>query len=129
MSIVNILLVILIIAASALCIALIIYLWKITQSIKAMQADVNELSKNLQPLINTSSKLADDISKITGSAKDQIGMSKDIVVSVKDRVDTILDFEENVRKGIEGPVMTFIKEITAINKGLTTFLSYFRKNN
>jgi len=127
MSIVNILLVILIIAASALCIALIIYLWKITQSIKAMQADVNELSKNLQPLINTTSKLADDISKITDSAKDQIGMSKDIVVSVKDRVDTILDFEENVRKGIEGPVMTFIKEITAINKGLTTFLSYFRK--
>ena len=129
MSLVDILLVILIIAASALCIALIIYLWKITQSIKAMQADVNELSKNLQPLINSSSKLADDISKITDSAKDQIGMSKDIVVSVKDRVDTILNFEENVRKGIEGPVMAFIKEITAINKGLTTFLSYFRKNN
>ncbi|GBD86715.1 hypothetical protein BMS3Abin03_00638 [bacterium BMS3Abin03] len=127
MSIINILLVILIIAASALCIALIIYLWKITQSIKAMQADVDELSKNLQPLINTTSKLADDISKITDSAKDQIDMSKDIVVSVKDRVDTILEFEENVRKGIEGPVMTFIREITAINKGLNTFLSYFRK--
>ncbi len=127
MSIIDILLVILLIAASALCIALIYYLRIITQSIKAMQADVDELSKNMQPLITTTSELAKNISEITESAKDQVDATKSVVLSIKNRVDTILEFEEKVRKGIEGPVMTFIKELTAINKGLNTFLSYFRK--
>ena len=129
MSLIDILLVILLIAASALCVALIYYLWKIAKSINSIQADVSELSSNLQPLITSTSELAQNLSEISENARGHIELSKNIVESVKDRVDTILEFEQNVRSGIEGPVMSFIKEITAIYNGFHTFLNNFRKKN
>jgi uncharacterized protein YoxC len=126
---VDFLIVILIIAASALCIALIFYIWKISSSVKEIQKDISELSANLQPLINSTTELSNNLTEITNGAREQIDLSKNVVSSIKDRVDTILDFEENVRKGVEGPVMSFIHEITALNNGLKTFLNYFRKKN
>lgn len=94
-----------------------------------MQVDINELSKNLQPLINSTTELSNNINKISENAKAHVDISKNVVLSIKERVDTILQFEEKVRRGIEGPVMSFIQEITALNNGLNTFLSYFRKKN
>ena len=126
---VDILLVVLIIAATALCIALIYYIWKISNAIDAMQEDINELSKNLNPFIICANEISDNLKEITGNAKAHVDISKNVVLSIKDRVDTILNFEDKVRRGIEGPVMLFIKEITALNNGLNTFLSYFRKKN
>jgi len=119
----------LIIAAIALCIALIYFIWKITNAVKAMQVDINELSENLQPLINSTTELSNNINEISENARAHVDISKNVVLSIKDRVDTILKFEEKVRGGIEGPVMSFIQEITALNNGLNTFLSYFRKKN
>ncbi len=120
---------VLIIAATALCIALIYYIWKITNAVKAMQVDINELSKNIQPLINSTTELSNNINEISENARAHVDISKNVVLSIKERVDTILQFEEKVRRGIEGPVMSFIQEITALNNGLNTFLSYFRKKN
>lgn len=94
-----------------------------------MQVNIDELSKNLNPLIISTNKISDNLREITGNARAHVDISKNVVLSVKDRVDTILNFEEKVRRGIEGPVMSFIKEITALNNGLVTFLSYFRKKD
>ncbi len=94
-----------------------------------MQVDINELSENLQPLINSTTELSNNINEISENARAHVDISKNIVLSIKERIDTILQFEEKVRRGIEGPVMSFIQEITALNNGLNTFLSYFRKKN
>src|SRR3990172_5943786 len=129
MNLVDILLIILLIMASALCIALIYYLWRIAHSVKAMRTDLSNLTANLEPLITSTSALTQNLSEIVENAKGHFEISKNIVSSVKDRIDTILEFETNVRRGIEGPVMSFIREVTAINNGLRTFLSYFRKKD
>jgi uncharacterized protein YoxC len=129
MSLIDILLVILLIVASVLCITLVYYLWKITQSSKSIQEDIDKLSTDMQPLINSTSELAQNLSEITENARGHVEMSKNIVESVKDRVDTILKFEENVRNGIEGPIMSFIKEITAIYNGFHTFINNLKKKN
>jgi len=126
---IDIFLLVLIIAATALCITLIFYIWKISDAIKAMQADINELSKNLNPLIIRINEISDNLKEITGNAKAHVDISKNVALSIKDRVDTILNFEDKVRRGVEGPVMSFIKEITALNNGLIAFLSYFRKKD
>lgn len=94
-----------------------------------MQADISELSHKLQPLIESTTDLSNNIKVITDDARAHINLSKNVITNVKDRVDTILNFEENVRKGIEGPVMSFIREIAALNNGLVTFLGYFRNKN
>ena len=129
MNLLDILLVILIISASLLCLALIYYIWKISLSIKAIQDDLSQLSTNLEPLINSTSQLANNLSDMSDNARGQLDTSRNIVTSIKERVDTILEFEEYVRKGIEGPVRTFIREIMAINNGINTFLMKFRKKD
>jgi hypothetical protein len=66
---------------------------------------------------------------MSDNARGQLDTSRNIVKSIKERVDTILEFEEYVRKGIEGPVRTFIREIMAINNGINTFLTKFRNKD
>ena len=127
MNFIDILTIILLISASVLCIALIFYLAKITSSVKAMQEDLNEISSKINPLIENVSDLTEKISIITEDAKGQIQTSKNIVHSVKDRVDIILGLEERVRGGIEGPLMTLVTNFRAIANGLNTFLSNFKK--
>jgi uncharacterized protein YoxC len=127
MNLTDILTVILLISASALCIALIFYLAKITSSVKAMQKDLNEISAKINPLIVNVSELTEKISTITEDAKGQIQTSKNIVQSVKSRVDTILSLEERARDGIEGPLMTLVNNFRAIANGLNTFMSHFKK--
>lgn len=126
MNLIDYLLAVLLLVASVLCIALIYYIWRISNSIKAVQKDLNELSSKLQPLINSTTELSNNLNEITGSARGQIDMSRSIVASVKDRVDTILQFEEKVRGGIEGPISSVLSEINAISTGITAFLRNIR---
>ena len=127
MNLTDILTVILLISASALCIALIFYLAKITNAVKAMQKDLNEISSKINPLIVNVAELTEKISTITEDARGQIQTSKNIVQSVKNRVDTILSLEERARGGIEGPLMTLVNNFRAIANGLNTFISHFKK--
>jgi len=129
MTLLDILLVILILAASALCVALIIYLAKITRSFSSMQKDLNEISTNFNPLIKSVSDLAEKLSSITENAQDQLDVSRSIIYTIRDRVDTILDLKEKVRTGIEVPILSVVRNLKAISNGVNTFLSYFRKNN
>ncbi len=129
MNLLDILLIILVISASALCIALLYYIWKISNAVKAIQNDISELSVNLQPLLNSTTQLSNSLNEITDNAREHLDISKNVVTSIKDRVDTILEFESKVRGGVEGPVMSLIREITALNNGLNAFLNVFRKKN
>ncbi|MEJ2196586.1 MAG: hypothetical protein P8X73_17270 [Ignavibacteriaceae bacterium] len=129
MGLLDTLLIILIISASVLCIALVFYIWKLYLSVKAIQGDLSKLTNNLQPLIDSTSQLASNLTDMSDNARGQLNTSKNIVTSIKERVDTILDFEQYVREGIEGPIRTFIREITAINNGVNTFLTKYRNKN
>jgi uncharacterized protein YoxC len=129
MNLLDILLIILVISASVLCIALIYYIWKISNAVKAIQNDISELSVILQPLLNSTTQLSNSLNEITDNAREHLDISKNVVTSIKDRVDTILEFESKVRGGVEGPVMSLISEITALNNGLNAFLNVFRKKN
>ncbi len=128
MDITNIFTVILLFSASALCIALIFYLAKITNSLNSMQKNLDEISSEISNLMVNVSDLTEKISSIAENARGQIQISKNIVQSVKERVDTILTLEERVRGGIEGPLLTFVTNFRAIANGLNTFLSYFKKS-
>lgn len=127
MSAIEILTIVLLVFASALCIALIIYLVRITAAIKEIQNNLTKVSSDIQPLITSVSDLANKLSEVTEDTKEQLEVSKSIVYSVRDRVDTILDLEEKVRGGIEEPINLILKNLKAFSNGVTAFLNYFKK--
>ena len=127
MTLIDVLTIIVLILVSALIVAIIVYLGKITRSIQALQKDISELSERVDPLVTSLSDLTNKLTSLSDQANAQMETTRNIVFSVRDRVNVILDFEEKIRAGIEGPVMGFINQIKAISNGVSTFLSYLKK--
>ena len=119
--------IILLLAASVLCVFLIIYFNRITKSITRIEDNIKNLTTEIKPLIESTTALSNNINEITEGAKEQLDISKSIVTNVKDRVDVILNYEEKIREGIEGPVFGLIKNLSAISRGIETFWRTFKK--
>jgi archaellum component FlaC len=126
MDIIQILTVVLFVSASALCIALIYYLNKIVKSVQSINKDMNELSANLKPLIQSATELSDHIIKITSEAKDQLRISRSILSDFRERADKLLSIENKIRSGVEDAVMPFVKNLNAVGKGVETFWRNFK---
>lgn len=118
--------IVLIISASALCIALIFYLSKIVKSVQSINNDVKELTASLKPLIQSTLELSDNINKITFEAKDQFKISRSIVTDFRERADKILNIENKIRSGLEDAIVPFIKNIHAIGVGFESFWRSFK---
>lgn len=124
--IVQILTIVLIVSASALCIALILYFNKIVKSVQSVNSNIQELSASLKPLIQSTLELSDNLSKITADAKDHLEISKSIISDFRERADKILNIENKLRSGIEDAVMPFINNLHAIGKGVESFWRNFK---
>jgi predicted PurR-regulated permease PerM len=127
MSLIDVLTIVVLILVSTLIVFLIVYLGKITRSIQDLQKDISELSDKLEPLVFSLSDLTSKLSDLSDSAKRQLEATKGIIFSVKERVETILQFEQKIRAGIDGPVSGLLNQIKAISNGVSTFLNYLKK--
>ena len=133
MEIINILYIVLLVCASALCVALIVYLSKITKSVNRLEDEVKDVANKSKPLIlsvnNLTEKInsiADDAKKISSDAKDQVDVIKSIISDVKEHADKILDLEEKVRRGIEDPVSGMVQNLSAFVNGINTFWKTYK---
>lgn len=127
MTLIDLLTVIVLILVSTLIIALIIYIGKITRSIQNLQKDINDLSNRVEPLVTSLTELSSKLNNLGDTVQSQLDTTKKIIFSVRDRVNTILGFEEKIRAGIEGPVTGFLNQIKAFSNGVNTFLNYLKK--
>lgn len=126
MDTIQILTIVLIVSASALCIALIYYLNKIVKSVQSINKDIHELSASLRPLINSYTELSDSLNKISTEAKDQFKISRSILNDFRDRADKLLSIEDKIRSGVEDAVMPLFKNLNAVGKGVETFWRNFK---
>jgi uncharacterized protein YoxC len=129
MPLITIFYIILLVCASALCIALIVYLNRITKSIKQIEVKVNDLSTELKPLITSTTELTGRLNDLSDDAREQVDSVKNIITAVQDRVDVILDFEESVRGGLEQPIKGLLKNLSAFYNGVNTFVNAYKKNH
>ena len=127
MTLIDILTVIVLILVSVLIMALIVYLGKITRSIQNMQKDISELSDRLEPLVVSLADFTEKLSVVSDQVRNQLNTTKDVIFNVKSHIDKILEFEEKVREGIDGPISGILNQIKAISNGVNTFLNYLKK--
>ena len=50
-----------------------------------------------------------------------------MVEDIKDRIDIILEFEEKLRKGVEGPLTKLLNSLSGINNGVNTFWDNYKR--
>ena len=121
MDTIEILTVILLILASALCVALIYYIYQIVKSVHSIGAEIQGLSYRLNPLIESTFVLSGKLTHITDEAESQLQISKSIVSDIRDRADKILNMETKIRNQVEDTVMPIVKNINAVGLGVGAF--------
>jgi uncharacterized protein YoxC len=122
----EILTIILLIAASALCIALIYFVYRIVKSVHSISLDIETLSLRLNPLIESTLELSNKINLITYEVDSQLQMTRSMVSSIQEHVDKILNVETRIRDGIENAVMPLIKNVNAVGIGVGSFWSKYK---
>ncbi|MHB8336785.1 MAG: hypothetical protein ACYC6P_13395 [Ignavibacteriaceae bacterium] len=127
MEIVSVFEIILLLSASALCIALVIFLNRVTSSVKGIQESLLDISTQIKPLIISTTALSEKLNYISEEIKDQVYIGKNIVTEVRDRVDTILDLEEKIRGGFETSIFEFIKNLSAISNAVSAFWNAYKR--
>lgn len=114
-------------SASVLCLALVLYLKKITNSIGKIEADIRELADEMKPLIHSYTELSDKINCLTDDVQNEVKSIQGIVGNVKERIGVVLKLEEKVRRGIEGTFFELSKNLSAVINGVNTFWNAYRK--
>ena len=121
MDTIEILTVILLISASALCIALIFYIYHIVKSVHSISADIQGLSYKLNPLIESAFVLSGKLTYVADEAESQLQISKSIVSDIRDRTDKILNIETKIRGRIEDAVVPLLTNFQALRNGISSF--------
>lgn len=114
--------VLLLASGSALCIALVVYIYRIAKSFEKMQADISRMADEIHPLLDSFESLASSINKITAHAEEQITSVAWIIDAVKSRVIELLNIEKKIRQGIEGPVQSLTTNLNAVKIGIAAFV-------
>ena len=127
MELVNIIYIILLASASGLCIALIFALYRITRSIGKIEIDIRDLTNQIKPLIASTTNLSEKLNFISDEAKQPIIIVKEVVEDIKDRIDVILEFEDKLRKGVEGPLTKLLNSISGISNGINAFWDSYKR--
>ena len=126
MNLTEILTVILLISASALCIALIYFIYQIVKSMHSISMNIEEFSFKLNPLIQSTLELSEKLNHITNEVESQLQISKSIFSDIREGADKLLNIETKIRNGIEDAVIPFGKNIHAFGKGIDAFWRRFR---
>jgi uncharacterized protein YoxC len=129
MSLVSVFTIVLLITASALCIALIVYLGRISKAVKDMETDIKNVTSESKPLIVSMTSLSEKLNNLTDQTKEQFYVLKNLVSEIKDRAELLLDLEEKIRGGFEGSVMDTIKNLSAVVNGVGAFFSAYKKKD
>jgi uncharacterized protein YoxC len=127
MGLVNIFYIILFGSSSGLCIALIIYLYRITRSVNKIELDIKDLTHQIKPLIASTTNLSEKLNFISDEAKQPIIIVKEVVEDIKDRINVILEFEEKLIHGIHDPLINLLNSISGISNGINAFWNTYKR--
>ncbi|MGD8777765.1 MAG: hypothetical protein PVH88_02260 [Ignavibacteria bacterium] len=121
MPLLDILLIVLIICASAFCIYLIISFRKINSSIEIIQKDIHRISEEALPLIESLKQTSQNASKLIENANTRINDLSDEVRTFKNKVTNFSLIK--TKSSIGNPVTDLVKKLRSISNGMKAFWS------
>lgn len=125
MTIIDILLAVLIIAACALCVYLIISLKKLNQTVEILQKDVHGLYEKTLPLLENLTEITEKSARITSEAEDYWRSITDAVERVRTKISNFGATKSS--RSDSNSIEDFIRNFRAIFKGITTFWETIKK--
>jgi hypothetical protein len=124
MNLIDILLVVLIVLASALCIYSIIALRKMVQSVEAIRTDVKEFVEVAYPAIENITEISRKANRIISEAETHWDDLDRSIRRVKEKVADLTSF--SFVRNAENPAKDLIRNLKAIFKGITSFWQTYK---
>ncbi|MBU0474396.1 MAG: hypothetical protein KKF62_09540 [Bacteroidetes bacterium] len=127
MNITEILIVILLISASALCIALIYFHFLIAKSVQSISSNFANLSIKINLFIDSAHEVSKNIDNVTNEIDIQLKVTRSIISDVREFANKLLNLETIIRDGIEEAVGPLAKYFRALGKGIGSFWKNYKK--
>jgi len=115
--------IILFVALSILAIYLIVSVKKITASIERIENNMGELQQKVAPVLDNALIVTGNVLEISTDIKNNIEKIDTLVNTVKDRTESVLEFEKNAQDKIEFQVNNTLNLVSAISTGVRTFFA------
>ena len=125
MTVIDILLIVLILAATALCVFVILTLKKLTIQIDGMQKDIKQLVDNTIPVLKNLTEVTSRANRIVSEAEgywDEIDSS---IKNLKVRISRLTSFTGS--SNTENPAKDIIKNLRAFSKAISAFWKEFKR--
>ncbi|MDI6767086.1 MAG: hypothetical protein QME52_09720 [Bacteroidota bacterium] len=113
-------------AVTVLCVYLVIILSRFRNFLTLLETNIKELTAKAIPVFSNLEFITDKIKNMSENIEGQIELIKNSVNSVKEITDNIVSFERRVQEQVEEPVLEFIGTVSAIIKGIRTFITRLR---
>ena len=119
MNVIDILLIILILSASALCIFLIFYLKKLIDHVEAVRKDVHELVEKTTPVLENLDDVTRRANRIVLEVENYWNEIDSSIKKVRERISGLTSLKRYT--DAENPVSELIKNVKALTKGFVAF--------
>lgn len=126
MTVIDLLLIILILSASALCIYLIFVLRNLLKKVEAVSSDVHNFIEKANPVLDELTSVSRRANKIVTEAENYWEELDRSIKKLKEKVSDIKNL--NFFHDAENPAKDLIKNLKAFSKGISTFWQAFKRN-
>ncbi len=96
---------VLLFSASALCIYLIVVLVRFNAFLKILQIELIDLNKNLKPILENLNTVTDKLRLVATKVEDQVDMIHGVFLAFRRITDNITRLEERFQMRLEEPLM------------------------
>ncbi|MBU2492730.1 MAG: DUF948 domain-containing protein [Bacteroidetes bacterium] len=121
MTLIDVLIIILIVAAVVLCVYLVFTLNKLRKSFESIENDIHIISEKTVPVLDNLEEITRKAAQITGDAEEQISELKSFIHSIKRKVNRVVDLPGKINP--EHRVSELLKNLNAVAKGFSVFWS------
>lgn len=124
MGLLDVLLAILIILASALCAYLIFTLKNVNKNLDILQQNLTDLNDRLIPILDNLQEVSDKATQLVEEVELQINKVQNFVTSTKTKI-TSIGNKSNGKP--ENRIQNFISNLSAVSKAVTAFINELKK--
>lgn len=111
---------------SALCIYLIVVLSHVKGTLTNFEKDVKEMTAHSLPVLENMEFITSRVRNISENVDDQVAIVRHSLGSIKEVADNVVALERKVQERIEGPILETVAIISAVFKGIRTFVERVR---
>lgn len=114
------------ICLAALCVYVILVLTRMRRVMTNLERDLKTFADRAIPILENIEEITTKFKNVAAIIEQEVGAIKESMAAVQQIAENVVNFERRVQERIEIPVMEAVSVISAVFKGVRTFLDRLR---